>query len=125
MTPALRGIENIKKSIEMSRGWCCHITHLSGRNYLREQILQEVFGKQPVCQWTGQWFYALFNILFLSGYNPETSYETRHQEIWVQPDEKYVDFLMEHMLPQKEITTANAKKIRTCFKHIKIKMERS
>ncbi len=113
MTPALRGIENIKKSIEMSRGWCCHITHLSGRNYLREQILQEVFGKQPVCQWTGQWFYALFNILFLSGYNPETSYETRHQEIWVQPDEKYVDFLMEHMLPQKEITTANAKKIQT------------
>lgn len=111
MTPALHGIENIKKSIAMSRGWCCHMTHVSGRNYLREQILQEVFSKQPVCQWSGQWFYALFNILFLLGYHPETSYETRHQKIWVHPNEEYVDYLMEHMLPQKEITTANAKKI--------------
>lgn len=111
MTPALRGIDNLKKSIAMSRGWCCHITHLSGRNYLREQILQEVFGKQPVSPWNGQWFYALFNILFLSGYHPETSYENRHQEIWVRPDEEYVDFLMEHMLPQEEITKAHAEKI--------------
>lgn len=45
MTPALRGMDNLKKSMEMSRGWCCHVTHLSGRNYLREQILWELFGK--------------------------------------------------------------------------------
>lgn len=113
MTPALRGMANLKKSMEMSRGWCCHITHLSGRNYLREQILWELFGKKPSSPWTGQNFYALFNILFLSGYNPETTYENRRQETWVTPDEEYLDFLMEHMLPQEEITKAHADKIRT------------
>lgn len=113
MTPALRGIDNLKKSMEMSRGWCCHITHLSGRNYLREQILWELFGKKPVSPWNGQNFYALFNILFLSGYNPETTYENRRQEIWVTPDEEYVDFLMEHMLPREEITRAHADKIKS------------
>lgn len=113
MTPALRGMDNLKKSMEMSRGWCCHVTHLSGRNYLREQILWELFGKKPVSPWNGQSFYALFNILFLSGYNPETTYESRRQEIWVTPDEEYVDFLMEHMLPQEEITKAHAKQIRS------------
>lgn len=111
MTPALHGMDSLKKSMEMSRGWCCHITHLSRRNYLREQIFQEVFGRQPCFQETGRRFYALFNILFLSGYNPETSYETRHQENWIYPDEEYVNYLMFHMLPQEEITKANGEKI--------------
>ena len=64
MTPALRGMDNLKKSMEMSRGWCCHVTHLSGRNYLREQILWELFGKKPVS--TVEWakFLCSFLIFF-------------------------------------------------------------
>ncbi len=111
MTPAIHGMNGLMKSMEMSRGWCCNITHLSGHNHLRNQILQEVFGRKVSHQWTGRWFYSLFNVLFLLGYNPETSYETRHQEILVYPDEEYVDFIMEHMLPSEEITKDNAIKI--------------
>lgn len=111
MTPAIHGMNGLTKSMEMSRGWCCHITHLSGQNLLREQIMQEVFGRKTTHQWTGRWFYSLFNVLFLLGYHPETSYENRHQEIWIHPDEEYVEFIMEHMLPSKETTTENAKKI--------------
>ena len=111
MTPAIHNMDSLMKSMEMSRGWCCHITHVSGRNFLREQMVKELFGRKPLHQWTGKWFYSLFNILFLLGYDPETSYEKRHQEIWITPDEEYVEFVMEHMLPSKEITKENAGKI--------------
>lgn len=111
MTPAIHGMSGLMKSMEICRGWCCHITHLSGRNLLREQIMQEVFGRKPSQQWTGRWFYALFNVLFLMGYHPETSYENRRQQIWISPDEEYVEFIMEHMLPAQEVTAENAKKI--------------
>jgi len=111
MTPAIHGMKGLMKSIDMSRKWCCNITHLSKKNYLRDQILQEVFSRKPSRQWTGRWFYSLFNVLFLLGYNPETSYETRHQEVWITPDDEYVEFVMEHALSPAEATTENADKI--------------
>lgn len=111
MTPAIHNMDGLIKSMEMSRAWCCNITHLDRRNSLREQILQEVFGKQTAPQWNGRWFFSLFNILFLLGYNPETSYEKLHRETWVTPDEQYIDSLMEHMLPSEEYTQENANKI--------------
>ena len=46
------------------------------------------------------------------GYWPETSYEERHQELWISPDEEYVEFAMEHMLEPEEATEENAGKIR-------------
>ena len=55
--------------------------------------------------------FSLFNILFLLGYDPETSYEKSHRETWVTPDEQYIDFLMEHMLPSEEHTLENVHKI--------------
>lgn len=111
MTPAIHSMDSLVKSMQMSRGWCCQITHLGGRNHLRARIAQEVFGITPAPRWTGRWFYALLNALFLMGYQPETSYENRHQELWVEPDAAYVAFLMEHMLPQEAITQENADKI--------------
>lgn len=111
MTPAVHGINGLIKSIEMSRGWCCHITHLSGRNFLREKIAKEVFGSNIANRWTGKWFYSLFNILFLLGYNPETTYESIHNEIPITPDEEYAEFLMEHMLPEKECSKDKVKSI--------------
>ena len=44
-------------------------------------------------------------------YDPETSYEKSHRETWVTPDEQYIDFLMEHMLPSEEHTLENVHKI--------------
>lgn len=111
MTPAVQGIEGLMRAIAMSRGWCCHITHLDGRNFLREQVMREVFGIEPQRQWTGRGFYALFNILFLLGYHPETSYETQRRERQVVPDEDYAALLMEHMPPRLEFSRENAGKI--------------
>lgn len=111
MTPAIHGMEGLQKSMDMSRSWCCNITHLSGRNHLRERIMHEVFGRKPVQQWTGRWFYSLFNVLFLQGYHPETSYDTLRRELLVQPEEEYVEFLMEHMLSEEERNQAHASMI--------------
>lgn len=111
MTPAIHGMNGLMKSMEMSRAWCCHITQVSGRNHLKEQLMREVFGKNTASQWTGRWFYSLFNVLFLMGYDPETSYETRHQEVWTEPDEEYVVFLLTHMLPEEALTRENVARV--------------
>lgn len=111
MTPAVHSMESLQKSMEMSRAYCCNITHIYSQNHLRDQILREVFRKEPPVRWSGRWFYSLFNVLFLMGYCPETSYETRHQEIQVRPEEEYVEFVMEHMLTEAECTKKNGKKI--------------
>lgn len=111
MTPAVCDRESLQKFMAMSRAYCCSITHIYSRNHLRERIMREVFGKEMPERWNGRWFYSLFNVLFLSGYCPETSYDTRHQEVQVRPDEEYVEFLMEHMLPESENTKENAVKI--------------
>lgn len=113
MTPAIHNMDGLIKSMEMSRAWCCNITHLDRRNSLREQILQEVFGKQTAPQWNGRWFFSLFNILFLLGYNPETSYEKLHRETWVTPDEQYIDspwstcFLLKNIHRKTQIKSCN------------------
>lgn len=116
MTPAIHGMNGLMKSMEMSRGYCCNITHIYGHNRLRNKIMKEVFGKETTPQWSGKWFYSLFNVLFLMGYYPETSYETRHQELWVQPNGEYVEAAMEHMLPEEECTKENAAKILSWLK---------
>lgn len=111
LTPAIQDMNSLLKSMDMSRKWCCNVTHLSKINYLSEQIVQEVFSRKPIRQRTGRWFYSLFNVLFLLGYNPETSYETHHQEVWISPDDEYVEFIMAYALPPEDGTPENAAKI--------------
>lgn len=111
LTPALRSGESLFKAIGMSRRWCCNITHLSRRDSLQEQIMRDVFGRRIPQRWDGRWFYGLFNLLFLLGYEPETSYDTRRRELWVRPDEVCAEYLMEQMLPEQEQTMGNADKI--------------
>ncbi len=112
LTPAVRGFDSLRKMMEMSGKWCMTINHLSGRNYLRERISREVFGRELPQHRTGRWFYALFNVLYLSGFDPETSYFTRRKELRVTPEDDYVSYLMEHLLPHEEHTAENAGRIR-------------
>lgn len=110
-TPAIHNMDGLMKSMEMSRAWCLNITHIQRRNYLRNRILAEVFHRSNPNRDGGRSFYALFNILFLMGYGPETSFFTRRIEKRVHPDDEYVGFVMEHALPMEEHNQENAKKI--------------
>lgn len=116
MTPAIHDMDSLKKSMEMSRQWCCNVSHLYRQNHLRSRIMKELFGKELEPQSKGLWFNSLFNLLFLMGYCPETSYENRHQEIRIEPDEEYVEYIMEHMLPPEERTTEHTERILTWMK---------
>lgn len=111
MTPAIQGMEDLRKSMEMSRGWCCNISHVQWENHLQEQLMKELFGRKMERRWIGTSFYALFNVLFLMGYQPETSYERRHQENIVLADEEYARSAMEHMLSKEEATEEQFERI--------------
>lgn len=115
MTPAVRGLEGLRKAIAMSRAWCCNISHISWENHLQEQMMEELFGRKMERKWIGTSFYSLFNALFLMGYYPETSYEKRHQENFVLADEEYAKSAMEHMLPKEEASEEQLERIHTCF----------
>lgn len=115
-TPAIHDLNSLVKAIEMSKGYCCLITHLDGSYQFRNRIMEEVFGRTLTPRWTGKSFYTIFNELFLMGYNPQTSYDTRIQENVVIPDNEYVEYIMEHMLNEDEQTVENRDKI---FKWIK------
>ena len=56
--------------------------------------------------------YAI-GMLFLMGYKPETSYEPRHSEKQIVPDEEYLDFLMEKMFLPDDRTAANRNAVMT------------
>jgi len=114
LTPAVRSHSQLLKAMEMSRGRCCCISHLYRKNRLMEQIMNEVFPEKAMRhENSGRWFYAAFNMLFLMGYKPETSYEPRHSEKQIVPDEEYLDFLMEKMFLPDDRTAANRNTVMT------------
>jgi len=111
LTPAVRGMDGLRKSMEMSRAYCCNITHIYSKNQLNDRILREVFDREPPARWNGRWFYSLVNVLFLLGYYPEVTYDFRRQEMRIRPGADYVNLLMEHMLSSQERTRENEAKI--------------
>lgn len=110
-TPAIHDLNSLVKAMEMSKGYCCLSTHLNDSYPLRSRIMEEVFGRTLEQRWTGRGFYTIFNELFLMGYNPETSYNTRTQESSFVPDNEFVEHIMEHMLEEDEQTEENKEKI--------------
>lgn len=113
MTPAVRGVDGLKKTMAMSRAWCCQITHVSSSNELQNRMMLELFGRpRPEPRYgSGQWFYSLFNLLFLSGYSPEASYFNAHDERRVPAGEDYARHFMDMLLPESERTGENLRRI--------------
>ena len=113
MTPAVRGVEGLKKTMAMSRAFCCQVTHVSSANELQSRIMRELFGRErsDPRYGSGQWFYALFNLLFLSGYSPEASYYNARDERRVPAGEGYARHFMDMLLPEGERTEGNLRRI--------------
>lgn len=43
MTPAIHNMDGLIKSMEMSRAWCCNITHLDRRNSLGTDLTGSIW----------------------------------------------------------------------------------
>ncbi len=102
LTPAIHDEESLKKSIAMSKGYCCNITHISGSSQLEMQISRELFHRESPPRWNDSWFCQLSDMLKQLGYEPELSYYHRHQEKHIRPDEAYLDLLIERLLHENE-----------------------
>ncbi len=111
LTPAVHGQAGLEKMMDMSRAYCCNITHLYHRNSICRQLQEEVFGIPPVSPWGGRWFYSLFNLLLLRGYLPQTSYDRQLEARRFVPSQDYVAMLLERVLPPAERTEKNQARI--------------
>ncbi len=111
MTPAVHSRQGLANSMAMSRKWCCNISHLHRENHLQNRMRREVFGLEPRNRQQGRVFYSLFNTLFLLGYQPETSFANRRKERLAEPDEEFVEYLLEHGLDWADHTPEAARAI--------------
>ncbi len=111
LTPAIHGQAGLQKVMDMSRAYCCNITHIYHHNSLRQQLQSQLFGLAPASPWGGRWFYSLFNVLLLLGYLPETSYDHQLQHRRFPPSADYASIMMEQILPPEQRTGENQARI--------------
>lgn len=102
LTPAATGKGCLEKMMAMSRGWCCSSTIVHAQDSLAERIMREVYGEELRTRWDGRGFYALLNLLWLSGYYPETSFYDDVREETVTPDRRWAKKLAGYCGKQSE-----------------------
>lgn len=89
LTPAATGAGSLDKLIGMSRGWCCNTTIVRAGDSLTEQVMRDVYGEELHTRWDGRGFYALWNLLWLRGYDPEIFYYDDVRSEMVTPDRRW------------------------------------
>jgi len=89
ITPAVGTVETLAKAMKISRGYCFNSCFICWEDELEKQIAGEVFHREyaPSLNSHGRGFYSLFNLLWLMGYFPETSYHLQEQLEYVDADE--------------------------------------
>lgn len=88
ITPAING-NGLRKLIDMSRGWCFNSCFVHFDNELENELVRNVLKREPHTPWNKHWhwFYAMFNLLLLDGYYPETTYYREERSESVNADE--------------------------------------
>lgn len=79
LTPAVTGVADLHKMMEISRGHCLHVSFASTGDSLEDAIAARLYKGVDggAHHWDGRVFCAVFNLLFLEGYNPKTFYFTQ------------------------------------------------
>ncbi|MDD4170326.1 MAG: class I SAM-dependent methyltransferase [Desulfotomaculaceae bacterium] len=84
ITPAVGTWEGLEKSMQMSRGFCFHSNYIHWYDELEQQIARDVFQlasySRPMVALGRRKHYALCNLLFLKGYQPETRYHRQKRD---------------------------------------------
>jgi SAM-dependent methyltransferase len=87
ITPAASGKGCLDKIMRMSRAFCFNTSFVHVDDSLAKRAAREVFNEEYAPRWNGNGFYALVNLLWLSGYYPETSYRDERREEILRVDE--------------------------------------
>ena len=86
-TPAMNTMDSIEKTIKMSRRWCLNGNFVNMVDGLLQDAAANVEGACYVPRWNGHSSYAMFNILWLSGYSPYISYYHEGEDEIYLPNE--------------------------------------
>jgi SAM-dependent methyltransferase len=103
ITPAVRGLKGLDNLIAMSRGFCFNACFVHNVNSLQDRILRELYDRGPRHGKTShsQWFYEMFNILWLRGYYPETRYYKQYRELRLPADRPAAEELAGYLLGEE------------------------
>lgn len=115
ITPAMSTYEALKKSEEMSRGWCFQSNFIKVTDTLADKVLSEVLPPEmrPV-ERNLRVFYNLFNVLLLEGKMPETMYFKEEEDEVSPVDDAFINSALK-MAPKVTHTEEMIEKVREGF----------
>lgn len=94
ITGAIDGVSNLEKLIRMSKGYCFNSSFIRNCDDLEKEVAINVFGidLKPAYAPGGRSFYALFNLVWLAGYFPETCYHKQLSNKMVPVDDELAEY---------------------------------
>ncbi|MBR4743818.1 MAG: methyltransferase domain-containing protein, partial [Oscillospiraceae bacterium] len=100
ITPAVRGLRGLDNLIRASRQWCFNASFVREDNRMLNRVRQEVFGLEPAAGrgMHADWFWLMFRILWLRGYDPEVRYYDQSRRIVQSAEGDYARVLAEFSL---------------------------
>lgn len=118
ITPAIGTMANLEKLMRISRGYCFNSCFVRWDDELERQISEKVFHREyaPSLGDHGHWYYALFNLLWLKGYFPETYYHRQSQSEYVEADENLARYYARSF---SENLTANDEQVQKVLEYLK------
>ncbi len=98
MSPATGNMSGLNKMNAMSRGYCFNCSPIEETDELKNKIQKQLFGKykEQESLWSERYFYSLFNLLWLDGYLPITSYHTQKVSDFVEVNEGLISYYVSH-----------------------------
>lgn len=90
MSPAVSKYDTLHKMMDMSREWCSSSFALGYESRLDQEILKVLKPDSDNIRHEDEWFYNMFNLLWLEGYYPITDYFTVEAKEAILPDEELV-----------------------------------
>lgn len=114
LTPAVDGLESIKKICDMSKGYCFNSTFVSSDDNIDKYLYEKLTGKEFDEEFKKHhhWYYALYNLLFLKGYYPRSDYYEEKWTSYIEADDKQTEFFADRMKMKYKIDNVNADRIK-------------
>ncbi|MDO5695915.1 MAG: class I SAM-dependent methyltransferase [Eubacteriales bacterium] len=117
ITPAVGTVSALRKMNQLSRNFCFNSSFLETRNEVRDRIQETVFGTGLDPSMHGERFYALWNMLWLSGYKPVVGYYTERMTEPLRTDAAAAHRMAEEIL-LRPVTDVEVERTRVALEEL-------